>query len=263
MSRLAQPPKVPRTAIDAWRRDILISQKRTDASTLETFERELRAIARIASRKYGTPNLGNFRDPTDEFVYIVLSRKTVERAYIKAFYALKASGSWAKVMEQGQSKVARIITGCGLEKKKARAIVEGLALIKTQLGSSSLSAADLLPDDELFRFLCSLPEFGPKSAYCVMLYSFSRPVFPVDAHVGRVFARLGIARLLGISIENANHKERQALLRDVVPPDLRFGLHVNFIMHGRRICKAMSPLCASCSLTRHCTSSAGRARSQR
>lgn len=50
----------------------------------------LREVARILAALYGTPNLGNKSDPTDELVYIILSRKTPEKAYQESFDALKA-----------------------------------------------------------------------------------------------------------------------------------------------------------------------------
>ncbi len=52
----------------------------------------------------------------------------------------------------------------------------------------------LLNDEQLKTFLCSLPEIQRKSAYCIMMYSFGRLVFPADTHVGRVLSRIGIYR---------------------------------------------------------------------
>ena len=54
-------------------------------------------------------------------------------------------------------------------------------------------------DDQLERFLCSLPEISRKSAYCIMMYALGRAVFPVDTHVGRVLSRLHPYRELGLS----------------------------------------------------------------
>src|SRR5258706_5153271 len=45
----------------------------------------LREVARILAILHGTPDLGNKKDPVDELVYIVLSRKTREGAYQKSF----------------------------------------------------------------------------------------------------------------------------------------------------------------------------------
>ena len=63
---------------------------------------------------------------------------------------------------------------------------------------------------------------------------FARPpAFPVDAHVGRVLERLGLFRALGIDLEGTDHKAKQRLLWNAVPPALRYSLHVNLLVHGR------------------------------
>src|SRR2546421_6014748 len=49
----------------------------------------LREVARILAVLYGTPDLGNKTDPTDELVYILLARHTPEGAYQQAFQDLK------------------------------------------------------------------------------------------------------------------------------------------------------------------------------
>ena len=41
-------------------------------------------------------------------------------------------------------------------------------------------------------YLTGLPGVGPKKAACVLLFSLSRPLMPVDTHVHRVARRLGI-----------------------------------------------------------------------
>ena len=49
----------------------------------------LREVARILAVLYGTPDLGNKPDPTDELVYIILARHTREGAYQAAYGVLK------------------------------------------------------------------------------------------------------------------------------------------------------------------------------
>lgn len=215
-------------------------------------EERLRWASRRLRALHGTPHLGNFANPTDEFVYIVLSRKTPERAYASAFTSLKRVGDWGRVLALGEQDLEATIRGGGLERKKARAIVGGLRAVEARFGTADLSRARRLVDEELVAFLSALPEVGPKSARCVMLYSFGRAVFPVDAHVGRVLARLGYMREIGVELLPMGHKERQRALEKTVPPDLRYGLHVNLIAHGRTICKALSPACQECFLVSRC-----------
>jgi endonuclease III len=156
------------------------------------------------------------------------------------------------ILGLGGPRIEQVIRGGGLEAKKARAISAGLKAIADRFGRADLTLARDLEDEELFAFLSALPEVGPKSSRCVMLYSFGRAVFPVDAHVGRVLARLGCMLKIGIDLGPMGHKERQKALVKTVPPDLRYGLHVNLIAHGRTICGARRPLCDLCVLAPRC-----------
>lgn len=254
----AHSPAVAAGALAQWRADMLgmfrrhgmsLSRARRQIASLET---NLHWVSKRLHAAYGTPHLGNLADPTDEFVFIVLSRKTPERAYTSAFESLKRIGGWERVLELGERGIQEAIHGGGLERKKARAIVSGLRAIVARFGSADLSRAGNLADEDLFAFLSTLPEVGPKSARCVMLYSFGRAVFPVDAHVGRVLARLGCMREVGIELLPMGHKQRQRVLEKTIPPNLRYRLHVNLVAHGRSICKAVAPACNECVLASRC-----------
>lgn len=201
---------------------------------------------------YGTPHLGNLADPTDELVYIILSRKTRESAYRAVFAQLRARGTWEQIADLSEVELARVLRGGGLEAKKARALRSALGSLRDRFGVVSLEGARGLGDDELFELLCGLPEVGPKSARCIMMYSFGRTTFAVDTHVGRVLARLGTTAPLTGDLTSHDHKRRQQLLADAIPPDLRFSLHVNLIVHGRTVCRAIAPQCDSCVLLHRC-----------
>lgn len=258
MSEHCRAPVVSVAAIDAWRarrREWLSRhshQAFAGSSVFLEMEKRLRRIASLLEDAYGSPHLGNWSNATDEFVYIVLSRKTAARAYQPAFESLKAVGDWARVARMTEADLASQIHGCGLERKKAAAILAGLRAILDRFGTPDLSQARSLTDDELFTFLASLPEVGPKSSRCVMLYSFGRSVFPVDAHVGRVLARLAVFQRLGIDLIPMGHKMRQEVLEDAIPPDIRYSLHVNLVAHGRSLCHARHPDCGACMLARSC-----------
>lgn len=251
--------------VEAWRRRRLfeIAGRSGESSATELVnhvEYRLRGLCATLHSEYGTPHLGNFSDPTDEFVYIILSRKTPERAYLPAFRALKAVGDWNLLAEMSEVQIAQKIHGCGLERKKAAAILAGLRETRTRLGSADFERARALPDEDLYRFLSALPEVGPKSSLCVMLYSFGRPVFPVDAHVGRVLARLGTFLSWGMDLHPADHKVRQRVLADAVPPDLRYSLHVNLVSHGRVVCRSRAPHCSRCMIATSCVTWSGHLR---
>jgi endonuclease III len=254
----ARPPVVTADAVAQWRAamsGVLRQQGMTPACArrrVPALETALRWIAGRLDAVHGTPHLGNFSDPTDEFVFIVLSRKTPERAYVPAFKSLKGIGTWEHVLDLDGQRIEKAIRGGGLEAKKARAVASGLRAIRDRFGTADLRLARGLGDDDLFEFLSALPEVGPKSARCVMLYSFGRAVFPVDAHVGRVLARIGCMVPVDIDLGPMGHEARQRALETTIPPDLRYGLHVNLVAHGRTICTAARPLCEDCSLAPRC-----------
>ncbi|HKI31576.1 MAG TPA: DNA cytosine methyltransferase [Gemmataceae bacterium] len=85
-----------------------------------------------------------------------------------------------------------------------------------------------------------------------MMYSFGREVFPADTHVGRILSRLGPYREIGLNLQGLDHKKLQRVLADLIPPPLRYSLHVNLVEHGRAVCRAPKPLCHRCELRPFC-----------
>ncbi len=213
----------------------------------------LRELARILALIHGTPRLGNKQDPVDELVYIILARKTPEKAYTDTFDALKQRFErWEDLLEVSDPVIAKIINSGGLPGKKTKCLRGALGMLRDTFGSCTLEPLREWPDDRVEEFLCSLPEVSRKSAYCVMMYALGRKVFPVDAHVGRVLARVGPYRETGLSLEGLDHKQLQVVLAGLIPPDLRYSLHVNLLTHGRKVCRTPRPLCGSCEIRNLC-----------
>lgn len=196
---------------------------------------------------YGTPRLGNKEDPLDELIFIILSRKTRESAYEKGYAALaEIFGSWDAVLAAGEDRVEEVLRTGGLSKKKSRSVINALKMIDQRFGTCTLDPLGSWTDGKCLRFLLSLPEVGPKSALCVMMYSLDRDVFPVDTHVGRCLSRLDPFRENGTSLVGLNRRKLQAVLPGLVPSDLRYSLHVNLIAHGRAVCRSVRPACSEC-----------------
>jgi endonuclease-3 len=80
----------------------------------------------------------------------------------------------------------------------------------------------------------------------VLTFAMGRSAFPVDTHVHRVAVRLGWVPA-GATAERAHD-----LLRALVPPDVRYDLHMALIAHGRAACRARRPACGECVLRRVC-----------
>jgi len=249
---------------DAWRegRVAELERQKPDTTTeernriLDELSAQLLLIARTIGRAYGTPDLGNKPDPVDELVYIILSRRTREGAYQAAYDALKKRyTAWEQLASAPADEIERSIGFSGLGRRKAHSLKQALGTLVGLFGCCTLEPTRSWSDDETLDFLCDLPEVGPKSAACVMMCSLDRPAFPVDAHVGRVLERLGLFRVLGIELTGTDHKVKQRLLWSVIPPALRYSLHVNLLVHGRTTCLPRKPRCGSCVIRGVCASS--------
>lgn len=89
-----------------------------------------------------------------------------------------------------------------------------------------------MTDNEVVQELISYPGIGPKTASCVLLFCLARPSFAVDTHVFRLCKLLG---WVPASVKDDRVMAQMHLdLR--VPNELKYGLHVLMIRHGR-VCK--------------------------
>ena len=213
----------------------------------------IQAISSILTALYVDSDHNNPTDPVDDLVYILLSRKTSIRSAHSVLQKLQLEfPNWDALLSAKPANLVRLIGSGGLVAKKISAIRGALQALKLEFGSITLEPARDWSDDQLFSFLTGLPEVGPKTAYCVMMYAFKRHVFPVDTHVGRLLARLGVFKVFGLNLVNKGHKQRQEILKDLIPPGLRYQMHVNLITHGQKVCTATKPSCGDCALNRFC-----------
>ena len=179
----------------------------------------------------------------DELILTVLSQHTSDINRDRAFAGLKVRfPSWEQVLAAPVGAIADAIRPGGIADVKARRIQTILREIERREGGLDLSGLTTLDDEEVTRYLCELPGVGPKTAACVLVFSMGRPAFPIDTHVHRIAGRLGWIGPTATA-ERA-HKE----LAPLVPPDIRYDLHVALIDHGRAVCKPRMPLCSDCAV---------------
>ena len=95
--------------------------------------------------------------------------------------------------------------------------------------------------------LQKLPGVGRKSANVIAAVIHNMPVMPVDTHVFRVSARIGLTR----GAKNPLQAENQ--LYDVFPGELIPHAHHWLILHGRYVCQARKPKCTTCGLQEVCS----------
>jgi endonuclease-3 len=185
----------------------------------------------------------------DELVLTVLSQHTSDANSGRAFASLKQRfRSWEEVFHAPTSEVADAIRAGGIANVKARRIRAILAAIEEREGSLDTTRLESLSDSDADAYLRSLPGVGPKTAACVLVFSMGRAAFPVDTHVHRVSARLGLVD------GRATAEQAHASLAPRVPPELRYEFHAQLVRHGRMVCKPRLPRCSDCVLFDLCAS---------
>lgn len=143
-----------------------------------------------------------------------------------------------------KADVVEAIRSGGLANKKADVIQKILKEVKKRHGTYSLQhLAGMVEDskvndvkgkvkpisnEEAMQELVSFEGVGPKTASCVLLFCLGRSSFPVDTHVFR------LSRLLGWVPPKADRVTAQAHLDLMIPGELKYGLHVLMVGHGRR-----------------------------
>ena len=134
------------------------------------------------------------------------------------------------------AELEALIHATGFFRNKAKAII-GLA--RALLADHGGEVPEAMDD------LVKLPGVGRKTANVVLSVWFGRPAIPVDTHVQRLAGRLGLTK-------KTDPVEIEMALQKLVPEaDWSFAATA-LILHGRRVCFARNPQCATCALRPDC-----------
>jgi endonuclease-3 len=135
-----------------------------------------------------------------------------------------------------QNELEEIIRSTGFFRNKAENILAAAKAIKDRFdGKVPSNMEDLV----------SLPGVGRKTANVVLGNGFSLPGLPVDTHVKRLSYRLGMTK-------EEDPVKIETELCALIPPKDWAMFSLTLIFHGRRVCKARSPECDRCPLTKSC-----------
>jgi len=211
-------------------------------------EMAIREVDRLLAGVYGDRRWRRHAEPIDELIATVLSQHTNDINRDRAFEQLKKRfPSWEQVLRAPVRSIASAIKPAGLSNQKApriKAILQRIA--EANDGNLSLEFLKEMPTGEALEWLKNLPGVGPKTAACVLLFSFGKPVFPVDTHIFRISKRLGWLD------EKVTEAKANELLDQIVPNEIKYRLHLNMIAHGRQICRPQKPKCQECVLRNLC-----------
>ena len=139
-----------------------------------------------------------------------------------------------------RSELELEIKSTGFYRMKAKHIIDACKIILENFGGNIPKTMDEL---------LSLPGVGRKTANCVLggAYGIQSGIV-VDTHVIRLANRLGLTK------NDEPDKIEQDLMK-LVPKREWYRFSNLLILHGRKTCKARTPLCGNCKLSDICPSS--------
>jgi endonuclease-3 len=196
---------------------------------------------------YGLPKLENYADPVKEIFFIVLSARTAEHSYVRAMnLLLEKYPSYQQLASANVVEILECIADAGLGGKRSDHVKLIANRLVDDFGDKAVEELNAMLPYALFQYLTSLPGLGPKSAFCVMMWSFGIDVLPVDVNVQRIAARMGVIPL------GLKHYQAQQQLPKFIPDGRSLELHTVFMVHGRRVCTPRKPKCTECIIKDNC-----------
>jgi endonuclease-3 len=136
------------------------------------------------------------------------------------------------------AEVEELIRTTGFYRNKTRSIMGmAAALVERFGGEVPHRMSDLV----------TIPGVGRKTANVVRSVALGEPGLPVDTHVQRLAARLGLTT-------ETDPVKIELELNPMVPASERGTLSLRLILHGRAVCTARKPRCDVCVLADICPS---------
>ena len=164
-------------------------------------------------------------------VSVMLSAQATDKSVNAATEELfRRANTPQALLELGQAGLEGYIRSIGLYRTKARNILATCRLLLDRHGGEVPRTREALE---------ALPGVGRKTANVILNTAFGEPTIAVDTHIFRVANRTGLAP--GRNVVDVERK-----LLKFVPDEFRHDAHHWLILHGRYVCVARKPKCASC-----------------
>ena len=179
-----------------------------------------------------------FMNPYQLLVAVILSAQCTDKrvnmttpAFFERFPDAKS------LSEASQDDVYQLIKSISYPNNKAKNLI-GMA--KGLMAEFNGVVPDNIED------LQKLPGVGRKTANVVVAVAFDQPAMPVDTHVFRVSARIGLSK----NAKTPFDTEKQLVAH--IPQQLLSKAHHWLILHGRYVCLARKPKCEECGIKEIC-----------
>ena len=180
----------------------------------------------------------DYDSPFSLLVAVILSAQcTDKRVNLTTPALFEAYPSAEAMAEATAEEIFPYIRSISYPNNKARHLAAMARMLVEEFGGE-------VPSD--LKELQRLPGVGRKTANVIGAVIWQQEVMPVDTHVFRVAARIGLTRGAKTPLQTELQLERH------IPSALLPIAHHWLILHGRYVCTARSPKCAECGIQAWC-----------
>lgn len=178
-----------------------------------------------------------YHSPFELLIAVMLSAQATDISVNHATRQLfPVANTPQAILALGEEKLRNFIQRIGLYKTKAKHVIQTCQLLLEQHKST-------VPENR--AALEALPGVGRKTANVILNTAFGQPTIAVDTHIFRLANRINLAP--GKTVLEVENK-----LLKVIPEEFKLDAHHWLILHGRYICQARKPKCASCIINDLC-----------
>lgn len=185
---------------------------------------------------------------TNEFTFavaVILSAQATDKKVNEVTPALfRDAGTPEKMVALGIDNIKKYISQISFFNNKAKSIYN---LAQQLIGRGDIENWKFPKKYHNRDELMKLPGIGQKTANVIMNVLWGAPNIGVDTHVFRNAHRYGWVG----DTENTPEKVEEKLLT-VIPKKYHSIVNHVMVLHGRYICRAVSPKCAECPVAKWC-----------
>lgn len=180
----------------------------------------------------------NFENPYQLLVAVILSAQcTDKRVNLTTPALFEAYPTPFDLAKASAEDIYEYIRSISYPNNKAKNLAAMARMLVTEFGGE-------VPSD--IEQMMRLPGVGRKTANVVGAVVWNKEVMPVDTHVFRVSARIGL------SVGAKTPRATELQLEKYIPSHLLPKAHHWLILHGRYTCVARKPKCNECGITQWC-----------
>lgn len=182
----------------------------------------------------------NYSNPYELLVAVSLSAQcTDKRVNLTTPALFEAYPTPFEMAEATAEQIYYYIRSISYPNNKAKNLAAMARMLCSEFGGE-------VPQD--LDALQRLPGVGRKTANVLGAVLWQKEVMPVDTHVFRVSARMGLTRSAKTPLQTELQLEKH------IPSHLLPIAHHWLILHGRYVCTARAPKCSTCGVREWCKS---------